>query len=822
MDYEERVSRISKALADTCLGSTLPHITRMDDYADIVYWYIEGLDILGYELNPLNERKDADLNFHEIEYLSEVEHKRMLDILRNNGWKYGATFDRQSKTSPFLLEWNELPYSNKERHRNIIRSFVPTIQKAGYEINRCKSAKDEDDFNSPDRYKSFDEPDAPIILSVTGHWNVNPDYYNHIESNLRGLLSNLRKSYPYTRIVLISALDEGMDMFVSRIALDEGAFVAPVFPMDFYTYMDARPGRDISAVDEILAHERCFDPYVLNLDMEDPDSFRFLAIELIIHSHIMVSVWDGEDGKYNGGAFDTTDMALHGIPPDLKMRYSARFSKNCESDRFSFFDMPDDCPVFWIECDRNEPEGIDKTGTVGFLLPDSVSGYEGETDNIFELFRYGGLKDKPDFVHDFESWGTINMYNELPKPFPRLFRFMDGFNKEFCKRIQYVHSEGHIGKVEFGLNDEGRNLLENSVSRKYHYLHEYKKDVTAPGEYYEGAKKLQECKSFDAMASRYSISDSLSMKCQNITKKELVRLAQFTVISTALFSLLMLANAPLIINIFYSLFAGLLLIYSIKHNTDRSFDRYIDYRCISEYYRVEYYRSIMGIRDPFSAPSYGYMRNELMWVRAVIKGWGASFTNRDNYIPFGVDTLDVSYQCWVRGQELYHSKKKVTNSRLLGSRERAANTVAVITLVLSGILFIAETFMEDIHFLDWNGLVLHGVVLHGAFNFNLENVIKMVMIVTVAVGAFITYSKDRVFGGTPNEIDAKQRMFTTATKEYVRMSRKAQDTDGIDERLILLHQLGDIAITEVNDWVFEHKARDFKKSDKNLDTLADK
>ena len=54
------------------------------------------------------------------------------------------------------------------------------------------------------------------------------------------------------------------------------------------------------------------------------------------------------------------------------------------------------------------------------------------------------------------------------------------------------------------------------------------------------------------------------------------------------------------------------------------------------------------------------------------------------------------------------------------------------------------------------------------------------------------------------------------------MSRNVKTTDGIDNRLILFHQLGDIAITEVNDWVFEHKARDFKKSEKNLNTLADK
>ena len=365
-------------------------------------------------------------------------------------------------------------------------------------------------------------------------------------------------------------------------------------------------------------------------------------------------------------------------------------------------------------------------------------------------------------------------------------------------------------------------MIEGSAPRNYHYLHEYKEEVTTPGEHYKNAEKLQTCKSFDAMACRYSISDNLSMKCQNITKDELFHLGEFTVISTALFSLLMLANAPLIINIMYTIAAGILFLYSVKHKTDRSFHRYIDYRCISEYYRVEYYRSIMGIRDPFAAPSYGYMRNELMWVRAVIKGWGANFANRDNYIPYGVNTLDVGYQCWVRGQELYHSKKKITNSKLLGSREKMALAISGVTLLLSGLLFLTDILFDEIVFYDWEGFSLLGIRLHGAFVFSLENIIKIIMIVTVAAGMYVTYSKDRVFGGTPNEIDAKQRMFTTATREYARMSEDPHTTDGIDDRLILLHQLGDIAITEVNDWVFEHKARDFKKSEKNINTIADK
>ena len=127
MRREERIERVGKVLSDNEVGSAIPHIDQANDYRDMVEWYLDGLDILGYELNLANERENSQLNFHEVEYLSELQHENMFDILSEKGWTYSDTFDQERRRSPYIRHWNELPYSMKERHRNIVRSLCTII-----------------------------------------------------------------------------------------------------------------------------------------------------------------------------------------------------------------------------------------------------------------------------------------------------------------------------------------------------------------------------------------------------------------------------------------------------------------------------------------------------------------------------------------------------------------------------------------------------------------------------------------------------------------------------------------------------------------------
>ena len=209
-----------------------------------------------------------------------------------------------------------------------------------------------------------------------------------------------------------------------------------------------------------------------------------------------------------------------------------------------------------------------------------------------------------------------------------------------------------------------------------------------------------------------------------------------------------------------------------------------------------------------------YVLDEIMWARAIIKGWGSEFANRDSYIPYGVDSEMTSYVCWIKGQEQYHAKKRDVNSRLLDNREYMANIIARVTLVLSIALMAVEVLSPDIIFGSWDGFSIGDVSMHEGFNFTIGNLLKIAMIVTASVSLYVTYSKERVFGGTPNEIAAKKRMYSTAARAYDRIGDRT-------ERKRMMYELGEMSISEVNDWVFEHKTRDFRRDGDNLDTVAD-
>ena len=772
MTYGDDMNSMTSQIVDSFPQGRHPY-----DPGTLIESVMSSLDELGYSISD----DGSDVISHaELEHMSCSCH----DIL--DGTK----------------SWDSLMYSEKERYRAIVREVMDSIVKTGHGLSRTHPACDGFDPNSPSNGKWFHEPDVPLVISVTGHYNISPDYQAYMEDNVRRMLSDIRSRYPHTRIVVMTALDQGADMDIARMSLDEGAFIAPVFPMPFSDYMDMRPGRDVSEVDSILSHERCFDPYIMDLGV-DTDAFRSLAVHLVSHSHMLLSLWDGNGADRNGGAFDTTDMAIHGIDPVAKDRYSRSMSEYIDVTRTEYLDIPDDCLVYWICCERGVGEGVRKSGRSGYIVPASMMDYT-EDDDI-DRPHTDGTSTIP-----YPDGSILELHDSLPQPYTSLFANLDRFNSEMCEPISYMRHPDEGMTVSYGIRDDIIRMIDDSASRNHHYLLE----DTSDGGLYKGATPLVKSSSFDSLARRYSVTDSMSMECQRTTRKDLFRMSVLTVVSTLLFSLLMLSEAPLIVNIMYTAVAGVLVLMTSMHNRNRSFHRYIDYRCICECLRVEYYRAIMGIRDPFCVSSYGYMRNEIMWARAIIKGWGSEFANRDSYIPYGVDSEMTSYVCWIKGQEQYHAKKRDVNSRLLDNREYMANIIARVTLVLSIALMAVEVLSPDIIFGSWDGFSIGDVSMHEGFNFTIGNVLKIAMIVTASISMYVTYSKERVFGGTPNEIAAKKRMYSTAARAYDRIGDRV-------ERKRMMYELGEMSISEVNDWVFEHKTRDFRRDGDNLDTVAD-
>ena len=724
-----------------------------------------------------------------------IDRMKLKTELSNEGYKPPAPDDIDYAAHMLYGNWSSLGYRDREEKRKEIRDAL---------CNRGLSVvkKDTSWLNAAGRRKWYNGIKAPIVVSVTGHHDYNTEYTDSIKENLNGLFSELKKN-KNTDIVLITALDEGIDMLAADTALENEIWVAPVFPKPFPEYICDRPDRNLEALDTILDNERCFEPVTLFNKKTDNESdlYRYLSVYLISRSHILISVWDGKPGISNGSAYDTTRTAVLGVEPKLKNDYSRFVSSRSEMFCTGRLDTPDDCLVYWIPVGRRSekvPDGCKPC----FLVPVSMSEYDGETDtnegrigaflNKFKspedrINKSCEMMEFPDLNEDKKK-EKAERYGSLPKQYALLFRRMDTFNRDIA------------GIDEKGLHDinqlpkEGWNDLLGCKSEKYD----------------ADAERLVADRSFGAMASRYKVSDIMSMHCQKKTKGELRRLAAFTVVSSMLFSILMLADSPLIINILYIVFSALLFLASVEHDSTKSFDKYLDYRCLSEYYRVEFYRAVAGIRDPFCTSSYGYMRNELMWVHAVIKSWSGEFANMDNYVSDRVNGPNAAYVHWINNQLTYHESKKRANTDKSFRLNRDIAVVEILKNVLSVTLLLVSVFGILSFSYRWGGLTVWNITLFNKFTLNAENLIKIGMILLVAAGSCMAYSLARVFGGSPREIDAKRRMFRNAEKQYDRCEND-------EERLRIIHELGNQAVDEVNDWVFEHKSRDFEKSDSKND-----
>lgn len=70
----------------------------------------------------------------QIEIMSEVEHGRWNSEKLLDNWRLGPDRDRENRTSPYLVKWNELPEDIREWDRQAIRAMPKQLADAGYEI----------------------------------------------------------------------------------------------------------------------------------------------------------------------------------------------------------------------------------------------------------------------------------------------------------------------------------------------------------------------------------------------------------------------------------------------------------------------------------------------------------------------------------------------------------------------------------------------------------------------------------------------------------------------------------------------------------------
>ncbi|MEK6324289.1 MAG: NAD-binding protein [Acidobacteriota bacterium] len=96
---------------------------------------------VGYSTHPVSREESAHVEFtpEEVELLAEMEHGRWHAERSLAGWSYDpATRDLERKTSPYLVDWDQLPDQIRDYNRHTVREIPAFLAKAGFEIRRPK------------------------------------------------------------------------------------------------------------------------------------------------------------------------------------------------------------------------------------------------------------------------------------------------------------------------------------------------------------------------------------------------------------------------------------------------------------------------------------------------------------------------------------------------------------------------------------------------------------------------------------------------------------------------------------------------------------
>ena len=627
--------------------------------------------------------------------------------------------------------------------------------------------------------------DAPLFISVTGHADIPSKDFQFIESELDKLFTMLRTKYPDTRLVLISGMCQGADIIVSEFALKKGLHVAPVLPMSLEKYRKTFSSEDyLHRMEVILENENTYSPFVIETDSDDErDSYTNLSAFLIFNSSVMISLWDGRSYERNGGTFDTMRMAYEGVDTSVMQNYSRTVSGTASDIpfRLKYLDSAEDCLIYRIPVSRESSDeeligkGCKNPNEIkqgcGFIVPIVVQSDGAEPDIM-----------SPKVIPS----------DTIPPMYDSAFARMDEFNRDVKN-----HLNSHSGVSCIDADSDSDYECDSCF-----YLLSAKSDSVK-----KTIEKVKKSPTMNLTAERYHMADVLALRDQSSTFRMIRAIILVTALSGFFFSLFILMNGSVLINVIYTvlMIGGTALIY--LHNRKGDYLRFIEYRALAESMRVEYYRTLMGVRRLIPNSCYGYMKNELLWTNTVLKSWNTPFMNDYGSLPVLSDDEIISLvnECWVDDQMNYHEKTKNRNRAKLTKNKNEAKILSVTTTVISGLLAASTMFFEE--FMDGSvasvgGLVLFGVRMVPVLNVDITFIVRALLVVLVALSTYVMTSAILIHGGTPEQIESKRQMFVIAKLRMMKSDSKIQ-------REILL-ELGDQCIAEMNDWVYEHRMKDYK------------
>jgi hypothetical protein len=476
---------------------------------------------------------------------------------------------------------------------------------------------------------------APLVIGVTGHRDLREEDRIHLAAKVKEILLDLRRDYPATPLIVMSALAEGADRLVAEVALapDVGARVVAPLPLPLAMYEQdfesitvletplvtvavSRSSRE--EFRELLARTDWFE-----LDLAPGNSYEAIAepgpernrqYELVgryiaKQSQILIALWDGAESDAMGGTAEVVGFQTEGVSD----------SDACE------LEAPDGFPAYQIVTPR--------------------------------------LKNP--FPHAGPAMSVKKIY---PKAFEK--------NEEQAEKY-YRSMFNRLNEFNQYIAEAGDKLASEMVRSKKYLLQDLREDQLPPA--------------MQAVLNRYAIADALAIRYQR--HWIVVQAILHGLIFTAFFCFLLCSGLPAHWPRFLAasgILAGIAIVMKLlsgKWGTDTEHE---DYRAMAEGLRVKFFWKAAGIKGSVADHYFGKQRSELDWIRNGFRGWNVAEGGQNQETTEALDEeverdrLALVRKYWIDDQQKYFERAA---ERDLASHERLERT-GLVFIAGVGLLFL--------------------------------------------------------------------------------------------------------------------------------------
>jgi len=431
----------------------------------------------------------------------------------------------------------------------------------------------------------------PLVIGVTGHRDLREEDVPRLEREVQSILAQLRRGYlggeGEKPLIVLSALAEGADRLVARVALAQGAQLIAPLPLPPEEYRrDFEPGLkpgNAAEFDQLLAQAIAAPimPFTPGNSLEAvradiakrSEQYQAVGVFIVRHCNLMMAIWDGDERNMSaGGSAQVIKFKREGIP--LEVSRSPRAS----------LDGSEIGPVAEILAPRrNAGSPIDTVNVPPWgraLVARARGGRVGGAWGHARAFVARMFRAKPSDGRaslseaerrELEAWESFEVLASLTR----------GFNREAAALAATPRGEARMAQsLDY--------LFGDPASR-----------AAGPGEPKE-PKHIAA-----AVAPRwvrmYTISDTLAQDCQTQFRHDwlaIIMLAFVAFIFFAMFSHVGSGSGLFLSNLFlaaYTLCFVVLFVVFARARAGAHQERFLDYRALAEALRVAVFWRLVGI-----------------------------------------------------------------------------------------------------------------------------------------------------------------------------------------------------------------------------------